>query len=222
MKNMNASKLCLLGVAGLLAIATTGCPATVQCNNDSNCPASFTCVNNFCLAIAPDLAITQTLYDGPPPSTQDFRTDDGGGGCPQGTKQCGVLQGNAPRCIPNDYCCTNLDCPADGQTCAANGECQCPVGQRACGTKCIVSDPNSGTACCTDDDCSSKVCSRQLYVCLPPACGDGVANGNETDIDCGGGFCDPCLDGRSCVKNVDCVSNYCNSTCNEPGFNCTM
>ena len=34
-------------------------------------------------------------------------------------------------------------------------------------------------------------------------------NGNETDIDCGGGFCQKCLTGRGCGIAFDCRSNQC-------------
>jgi hypothetical protein len=37
---------------------------------------------------------------------------------------------------------------------------------------------------------------------------DGVQNGHETDIDCGGG-CGPCANGRVCVVNDDCASGQC-------------
>ena len=34
-------------------------------------------------------------------------------------------------------------------------------------------------------------------------CGNGVRDGGETDVDCGGP-CGPCADGKACVSNVDC------------------
>jgi len=42
------------------------------------------------------------------------------------------------------------------------------------------------------------------------SCNDGYKNGDETDIDCGGTLCDPCPDGKSCLVNSDCLSNFCN------------
>lgn len=39
-------------------------------------------------------------------------------------------------------------------------------------------------------------------------CDDGVKNGSETDIDCGGGDCDPCVQG-ACISPSDCASNMC-------------
>src|SRR5690606_30798392 len=41
-------------------------------------------------------------------------------------------------------------------------------------------------------DCASGVCESET--CAAPSCGDGVRNGDETDVDCGGA-CEPCLDG---------------------------
>lgn len=47
---------------------------------------------------------------------------------------------------------------------------------------------------------------------LAPAvsCSDGVKNGGEGDIDCGGP-CAPCADGRSCTAWKDCASNVCSA-----------
>jgi hypothetical protein len=47
-------------------------------------------------------------------------------------------------------------------------------------------------------------------------CGDGVRNGGETDIDCGGP-CPPCADGQACATRSDCQSRVCtNNTCRVP------
>jgi hypothetical protein len=39
-------------------------------------------------------------------------------------------------------------------------------------------------------------------------CYDGVKNGDETDVDCGGS-CAPCIAGKACNENADCVSGVC-------------
>lgn len=44
---------------------------------------------------------------------------------------------------------------------------------------------------------------------VDPQCEDGVANGDETDIDCGGG-CAPCSLGDSCAVQDDCSTGICN------------
>ncbi len=43
---------------------------------------------------------------------------------------------------------------------------------------------------------------------LAPSCNDGVRNGGESDIDCGGA-CGPCSDGRKCGEPADCASARC-------------
>ncbi len=41
-------------------------------------------------------------------------------------------------------------------------------------------------------------------------CSDGVLNGQETDVDCGGFSCDPCEGGQTCSISSDCESSVCN------------
>ena len=50
-----------------------------------------------------------------------------------------------------------------------------------------------------------------LCYCQSIQCGDGVINGNETDVDCGGipNVCQPCAVGLHCLVSSDCVSNVC-------------
>jgi hypothetical protein len=53
------------------------------------------------------------------------------------------------------------------------------------------------------------------------SCSDGIQNGTETDIDCGGGSCAPCAAGRHCLSQTDCTTNSCvNGTC-AAGTSCT-
>jgi len=47
----------------------------------------------------------------------------------------------------------------------------------------------------------------------PPPCQNGVKDGSETDVDCGGSFCTTkCEDGQSCIQDNDCASNVCGLT----------
>ncbi|MEM9693356.1 MAG: hypothetical protein AAGA56_12480 [Myxococcota bacterium] len=48
---------------------------------------------------------------------------------------------------------------------------------------------------------------------LPSSCGDGVRNGNETDVDCGGDTCPPCSNGLACEVGSDCISGRCDVGC---------
>lgn len=42
-----------------------------------------------------------------------------------------------------------------------------------------------------------------------PTCSDGIQNGTESDIDCGGASCSTCADGDSCTVPGDCTSGVC-------------
>jgi hypothetical protein len=42
-----------------------------------------------------------------------------------------------------------------------------------------------------------------------PNCSDGLQNGMETDVDCGGPDCAPCSQGLKCVVPRDCVNRVC-------------
>ncbi len=68
--------------------------------------------------------------------------------------------------------------------------------------------------CVIDADCKSGVCADDgngQLVCQIPACDDTVANGTETDVDCGGS-CAPanlCADLLNCLVAGDCESGVC-------------
>jgi hypothetical protein len=62
--------------------------------------------------------------------------------------------------------------------------------------------------CLEHDDCQSGVCLNGL--CQNAACNDPVQNGDETDLNCGGGTCAPCAPGRVCITGSrDCESRIC-------------
>lgn len=77
-------------------------------------------------------------------------------------------------------------------------------------------------ACIVPSDCTSGVCSGDGggNICQVPTCTDGVVNGAETDIDCGGGSCAGCAKGENCDKGSDCASLVCDKgSCKEPSCN---
>ena len=53
------------------------------------------------------------------------------------------------------------------------------------------------------------------------SCSDGVRNGSESDIDCGGGSCAACATGKTCGGASDCVSGICTSGTCQPQPTCT-
>jgi len=48
------------------------------------------------------------------------------------------------------------------------------------------------------------------------ACGNGILDGNETDVNCGGGDCEPCDTGKTCRLSGDCKSKICKAGACEP------
>ena len=58
--------------------------------------------------------------------------------------------------------------------------------------------------------------SYQFDLFVLPGCDDAVANGDETDVDCGGPVCEPCDDGLLCLLFTDCISEICSDgTCGD-------
>ena len=57
--------------------------------------------------------------------------------------------------------------------------------------------------CAAARDCKSGVCKDK--VCASPAVDDGVKNGDETDVDCGGS-CGGCGYGQACGGPGDCAA----------------
>ncbi len=93
-----------------------------------------------------------------------------------------------------------------------------------CGGKCDAC--NVGDSCDLNSDCESGSCSGDWMgqggaggqggaasladgsICLEPSCTDGVANGDETDVDCGNS-CSACEDLAACDSSEDCLSGVC-------------
>jgi hypothetical protein len=63
--------------------------------------------------------------------------------------------------------------------------------------------------CTANSECQSRVCHGGL--CQAPNCKDGVRNGTEVDIDCGGS-CPICADGAACAIAANCASGVCTAS----------
>ncbi len=69
----------------------------------------------------------------------------------------------------------------------------------------------TGNSCALGTDCASGYCNASKKCATKPAtCKDGLKNGTETDVDCGGS-CPKCASGKSCGAAADCASGYCNA-----------
>ncbi len=82
------------------------------------------------------------------------------------------------------------------------------------GTICPLCDLGEG--CLIADDCDSGNCDAgDTWQCVSPStptCEDGERNQDETDVDCGGVQCDPCLEGEACKVHADCTTGVCDYT----------
>lgn len=68
----------------------------------------------------------------------------------------------------------------------------------------------NGEQCRRNKDCKSGYCHEDGICRNKPArCDDGIKNGRESDVDCGGEDCDPCAVGKTCNLGRDCVSTFC-------------
>lgn len=70
---------------------------------------------------------------------------------------------------------------------------------------------------CQYGDCFAEPCGPGYICgydgCCTPHCNDGVRDGSETDVDCGGD-CSPCAAGKHCFVPADCASGVCvNDVC---------
>ncbi|MBK8252743.1 MAG: hypothetical protein IPK82_08760 [Polyangiaceae bacterium] len=61
--------------------------------------------------------------------------------------------------------------------------------------------------CTVAADCATTICLANT--CVSAQCNDGVKNGNETDLDCGGSCGASCEKDQGCNVNADCVSGNC-------------
>jgi hypothetical protein len=129
--------------------------------------------------------------------------------------------GTCPGCPPGTPCAAAADCESgvcgDG-VCAAPS---CLDGQKNqdesasdCGGPCpgcVAGQPCADAADCQSGVCTlGAACSSLEFCCQPPSCGDGVRNGDERALDCGGTdlACRQCA-GEACALDEECVSGSC-------------
>jgi hypothetical protein len=62
--------------------------------------------------------------------------------------------------------------------------------------------------CLAPEDCQGDELCEQNH-CIPPWCADGQQDHDETGVDCGGGSCPACANGKACLQAPDCQSLFC-------------
>lgn len=172
-----------------------GAGACVECLTGTDCTMSGVCQQNACV----------------PGECGNNMKDGGETDVDCGGPLCGGCDDNE-MCIDDADCqsgvCTSGLCQAPecddnvqngvetGTDCGGGGAMACP----ACGT---------GEGCAMASDCVSGVCIGNPLQCQMATCSDGVENGGETDIDCGGPCAKKCGPGAGCLGNGDCAGGLC-------------
>ena len=106
------------------------------------------------------------------------------------------------KCAPHEVCTVSAGCVPKPTPCLTVAECAQP---KTCGAvschdgQCIYGLAASGTPC-DGGTCDAGQCV---------SCDDGIKNGSEANIDCGGTLCTGCLDNQSCILPTDCLGGIC-------------
>jgi hypothetical protein len=110
------------------------------------------------------------------------------------------------RNVPAPGPCTTNACAADGRVSslplAAGAPCGTNVNARLC------DGAGACVGCVEDKDCPETDICDPAHQCVPPSCTDGVQNGAESDVDCGGA-CARCPNGKGCASDADCAAGLC-------------
>ena len=201
---------------------------TPACTDGSTCPSGV-CLDGTCQAASCGDGVQNGA---------ETDLDCGGGSCPGcATGEGCFLQtdctvGGCSGGICQPTCTTNAQCPsgvclggfcrvancADGAKNASETGVDCGGPSPYC-VRCADGQPCDGSS-----DCASGVCSGGL--CQAPSCSDGLKNGTETDVDCGGPGCPGCGLGKVCTAASDCQSSVCGAnarcTCGNRSFTFTV
>jgi hypothetical protein len=138
--------------------------------------------------------------------------------CGRGEQQCGPL----PQVCTYNDAGVPLSCGSPGRTiwtCVA-GDAGCAVWDKGlacrpdipCCVTCmyilICPVGSDGDPCRQDTDCVSDACDAITHECVSNQCGDRHQDGEESDVDCGGPYCNSCGGGKRCQGNFDCLSGH--------------
>jgi hypothetical protein len=191
---------------------TSECEAPEHCPGDDTTCAFRTCEQGTCgVGHAPaETPCTET----------NGQLCDGMGSCVECLTEAQCSGGaicNAGSCVPPGSLPLGAPCTSGG-ACQSN---QCIDGvccESACTGFCAACNLGGTAGSCVhigdgldpDNECSGADSCNGVGACQ---CGDGLKNGSESDLDCGGA-CTPCLFGDDCSAPGDCASMNCQAgTC---------
>ena len=220
--NQDDSDACT--VACLAAACGDGILQPPEACDDGNQVDADAC-SNACLVSACGDGVLQ-----PPELCDDGNQDDADtctaacepAACGDGFTQPGEAcdDGNA---VDDDDCTNACALASCGDGALQPGE-QCDDGNAvdsdACLGTCLTAACGDGVVQAGVDECDDGNQSNAdtcTVACKLPTCGDGLKSGAESDVDCGGGACNDCNKGKSCLADTDCITGACvNGGCNLP------
>jgi hypothetical protein len=222
--------VCLTGHCALQQLQGDG-PSFSQLYGD--------CHQAMCAQAKLVLTVTdKDVYDDANPCTKDTCEVGAPSNLPQLGLPCGAngvcsAKGTCVACVNDGTCgaatpkcisgyCSALGCQSGG-TLPDGTETDVDCGGPDC------KPCGAGQICKVASDCTSKVCQDPFMgaptkQCMIAVCTDGVQNGSETDVDCGGSSCpasSACDDTKHCAVASDCKSGVCklgtcqSATCND-------
>ncbi len=216
-------------------------PISGTCGPCDDADPQKTCPQKDCYDVAcVDGKCVETVNGALPCNNGQGTCDDAGscGKCDDGVQngdEAGVDCGPATcgQCTA-EPCGVGADCKSgfcvDGVCCDAACDGMCQACDQA-GTLGICSAVPVGTP--DDMGANGKTCGADKGGCGATAgycrCDDGVKNGDEADVDCGGATCERgCGTGNTCAMTSDCLSGSCadgyccNTTCSNSCEACNL
>jgi hypothetical protein len=201
------------------------CGLGVQVTSAADCASGYINGREGSL-VTPPICVKDSCSDGI--LNGDESAIDCGGSCPY-------------RCGPRLTCNTAADCdpvtaPACHEVTTLTRNVKAKVCAAADGDTCALNVYISGryTEAVTDPNalCASGVCKEKpstvegktWHICQKPTCDDGILNGKEADVDCGGDCPTACLCGQKCnsVSDCDSLCKECNfGVCGDSATQCS-
>ncbi|MBN9167964.1 MAG: hypothetical protein J0I07_43945 [Myxococcales bacterium] len=179
---------------------SNACVPGRKCTDDSECGGAR-CIDNGC---APATCVDGAKNSG------ETDVDCGGAACPRCAAGKACVE--ATDCA-DKVCASGVCAPASATDGVENGtetDVDCGGGAPTDAPRCA-----DGLKCKVGDDCVNRICGS-TGTCTPATTTDGVKNGNETDVDCGGFDAPRCAEGKACKQGEDCDSRFCTDDVCEP------
>ncbi|MDI3290487.1 hypothetical protein QHF83_44655, partial [Polyangium sp. 15x6] len=203
------------GAGGVGGVGGAGGSGGTPCQNPTDCPANTACREWDCVQGKCEATDAPDGMGLPDPTDGDCKdlVCDGMGGEREIDDEQDTPSGDGNPCT--DSACVNgmpmhVPTPGDpcqGGVCNEAGMCVDCLDDGDCNDPTPKCHEYTCVACVADADCTGANAT-----CLPDhtcvACDDGVMNGDETGVDCGGTCPKKCI-AAACANNDECGSGFC-------------